>query len=299
MAPKNGFFKKNVFLDKEGDKSPTTNNRTVMMSFSNSTPVLATEQLSFSYQPEAPQAEYIFNSLNFTLHAGECVAILGPSGVGKSTLINLLASLDSPTDGRIHYQLREGEYLLEKKALYQPGATRSVASRDELRSRFGFVFQTPFMLTSFDVRYNIGLPLRLKGHKESDIRPLVEDMVDKVELRPQADWTADKLSGGQRQRVAIARALVHQPDIVFADEPTGNLDGKKAEEIMKIFMELVEQKHTALILITHDPCVANYAQRLFYLEKTEGVPAQLQAKQWNQQSQIKQQCCHKMEEWLS
>jgi len=211
----------------------------------------------------------------------------------------LLASLDSPTDGRIRYQLREGEYIRENKALYQQGTTRTVASRDDLRSRFGFVFQTPFMLTSFDVCYNLGLPLRIKGHKESDIKPLVEDMVRKVGLLPEANWTADKLSGGQRQRVAIGRALIHQPDIVFADEPTGNLDGKKAEEIMKIFMELVEQKHTALILITHDPCIANYAQRLFYLEKIEEAPAQLQAKQWNQQSQVKQQCCHKMEEWLS
>lgn len=264
------------------------------MSQSESPPVLTTEQLSFSYDGK----KYIFNQLNFTLHAGECVAILGPSGIGKSTFINLLASLDSPTHGRIRYQLREGEYLMEKKVLKKSDG--QVASRDDLRSHTAFVYQTPFMLTSFDVRYNIGLPLRIKNHHESYIEPLVEDMIDKVGLREQASWTADKLSGGQRQRVAIARALVHGPDIVFADEPTGNLDGKKAEEIMELFKKLVEEKHTALILITHDPCIANYAQRLFYLEKkSEDAPAQLQPKQWNQQSQIREQSCHKMEEWLS
>ena len=267
---------------------------------SETTPVLTTEQLSFSYAPKAQPAEYIFKDLNFTLHAGECVAILGPSGVGKSTLINLLASLDSPTDGKIRYQLRDDKnYIMENKTLYQQGVRRTVADRDKLRSAFGFVFQHSFMLSHFDVRYNIGLPLRLENHKESDIEPLVEDLLDKFDLRPQADWTADKLSGGQRQRVAIARALIKKPNIVFSDEPTGSLDSKIAKEIMEIFMNLVKQNNTALILITHDPCIAKYAQRLFYLEKAKGEPAELQPKQWNQQSQIKQECCHKMEEWLS
>ncbi len=146
------------------------------------------------------------------------------------------------------------------------GHTAKPISRDTLRSHFGFVFQTPFMLGNFNASDNIGLPLRLQRKPVTEIRRLAREMLDAVGLQGKGNLSADQLSGGQRQRVAIGRALIHRPDVVFADEPTGNLDSTTAKGVTEIFLNIVKKEKNALVLVTHDPCVAAYyADRIVYL----------------------------------
>lgn len=228
-------------------------------------PIIRVNNLSFNYPKEA-----VLKDINLEIYPGECLAILGLSGSGKSTLLNLLASLDTPTTGAINYYFQDQQYTVDSDGLTLKKAnTAKPISRDTLSRHFGFVFQTPFMLSNFNASDNIGLPLRLQRKPVKQIRRLESEMLEAVGLKGQGDSSADQLSGGQRQRVAIARALIHRPNVVFADEPTGNLDSTTAKEVMKIFLNIVKkEKQNALILVTHDPCVAAYyADRIVYLEQ--------------------------------
>ena len=228
-------------------------------------PLIRVDNLSFNYPKEA-----VLKDINLDIFPGECLAILGFSGSGKSTLLNLLASLDTPTAGAIHYYLQDKYYTVDSEGLsLKKNNTAQPISRDTLRRNFGFVFQTPFMLSNFNASDNIGLPLRLQRKPVKEIRRLESEMLEAVGLKGQGDSSADQLSGGQRQRVAIARALIHRPNVVFADEPTGNLDSTTAKEVMKTFINIVKkEKKNALILVTHDPCVAAYyADRIVYLKR--------------------------------
>lgn len=230
-------------------------------------PIIRVENLCFNYPNEA-----VLNNINLDIYSGECLAILGFSGSGKSTLLNLLASLDTPTAGAIHYYLQDQHYIVNSDGLsLNKDNTAQPISHDTLRRNFGFVFQTPFMLSNFNASDNIGLPLHLQGKPMKQIRHLETEMLNAVGLKGQGKSSADQLSGGQRQRVAIARALIHHPNIVFADEPTGNLDNRTAKEVMKTFIKIVKkEKQNALIIVTHDPCVAAYyADRIVYLERKQ------------------------------
>lgn len=227
-------------------------------------PIIQVQNLSFNYPKEA-----VLKEINLEIYSGECLAILGLSGSGKSTLLNLLASLDTPTAGAIHYAFQDQEYTVDSDGLtLKKGNTAQPISRDTLRSHFGFVFQTPFMLGNFNASDNIGLPLRLQRKPLTEIRRLEREMLEAVKLQEKGNFSADQLSGGERQRVAIGRALIHRPDVVFADEPTGNLDSTTAKEVMDIFLNIVKKEQNALVLVTHDPCVAAYyADRIVYLEE--------------------------------
>lgn len=227
-------------------------------------PIIRVRDLSFNY-PDEP----VLNKINLEIYSGECLAILGLSGSGKSTLLNLLASLDTPTAGEIHYRFENQQYTVNSDGLtLTTDQSRQSISGETLRRHFGFVFQTPFMLSNFNASDNIGLPLRLQRQPKTEIRRLAERMLEQVKLPKKGHLSADKLSGGQRQRVAIGRALIHRPEVVFADEPTGNLDSTTAEEVMDIFLNIVKEEQNALVLVTHDPCVAaTYADRIVYLVK--------------------------------
>jgi len=226
--------------------------------------VLEIQQLSKTYYPRNDKPNEVLNGINLTVTEGERIAILGRSGSGKSTLLNLFALLDKG-QGKITYGIRQQNQL--RHYTLDNGNLQGM-SLDSLRGYLGFIFQTPFMLSNFNVDYNVGLPLHLEGRPQSDIHQRIDKTVKGLELEELRTKTADELSGGQRQRVAIGRAMIHEPAIVFADEPTGNLDGDNAQNIMNKLEELRQAQKTALVLVTHDPCLAlNYTDKIYYLDQ--------------------------------
>ncbi len=194
--------------------------------------------------------------IDLHIDEGELVAIVGPSGSGKSTLMNLLGCLDTPTSGE--YQLA-GENVA--------GVTRDQLA--EIRNRrVGFVFQNFNLLPHITSLENVELPMLFGGMKPAQRRARAEELLEKVGLGQRGEHRPTELSGGQMQRVAIARALAMNPDIVLADEPTGNLDTSSGGDIMSLFTDLWKQGRT-LVIITHDPALAKRAGRV--VEVRDGV----------------------------
>ncbi len=192
------------------------------------------------------------NGVDINIRRNEYVAIMGPSGSGKSTLMNLLGCLDTPS---------AGEYWLN-------GTLVSKMKDDELarirNKEIGFVFQTFNLLPRATALQNVELPLVYAGIKADVRHKRAQEALEKVGLGQRMHHRPNELSGGQRQRVAIARALVNNPSILLADEPTGNLDSKTSEEIMKVFESLANEGQT-VIMVTHEPDIAAHAQRVIIL----------------------------------
>jgi len=190
--------------------------------------------------------------LDFVIAENEFVAIMGPSGSGKSTLMNILGCLDQPTDGQYHLD----------------GNLVSSMSDDELakvRNRdIGFVFQTFHLQPRLDAVRNVMLPLRYSAVDKISAKERAIAILKRVGLGDRMSHRPSELSGGQRQRVAIARALVNDPKIVFADEPTGNLDSKTSVEIMELFTQL-HQKGQTIVLVTHEREIADYADKIIHM----------------------------------
>jgi putative ABC transport system ATP-binding protein len=187
--------------------------------------------------------------IDLTVHDGEFVAVMGPSGSGKSTCMNILGCLDTPTDG--HYYFR--------------GADVGAMSRGEralLRRHYiGFVFQGFNLLKRTTALENLELPLIYRGVPRGERKRMGMETLAQVGLSDRWDHTAAELSGGQQQRVAIARALVASPSVMFADEPTGNLDTAKSHEIMQLLQSLNRERGLTIVLVTHEEDVASYASR--------------------------------------
>src|SRR3989344_3917720 len=192
-------------------------------------------------------------NINLTVHEGEFVAIVGPSGSGKSTLLQVLGCLDRPTSG---------EYLIDGKAL-------NSYSDDELalirNKKMGFVFQAFNLLPRLSVLENVKLPLFYSAVPEEEWEGRVLRAIEAVGLSERKNHEAAKLSGGEKQRAAIARALVNDPQIIFADEPTGNLDSKSGGQVMEIIQRLNEEEGRTVILITHETYTAQHARRVIEL----------------------------------
>jgi putative ABC transport system ATP-binding protein len=213
--------------------------------------VLKLENLSKRYSPDRPA---IFERLTLELRQGEYLAIMGESGVGKSTLLNLLAGLDQPDSGRV---LLEG---VDLSTLDDDGITL-------LRRRaVGFVFQAFHVLPYLSVEQNVALPLDLLGVKEPERSRRTTEMLTAVGIDPLARRYARELSGGEVQRVAIARALVHRPRLLLADEPTGNLDPRTAAQTLAVLRDQVKANAGAGILITHSRTAADTADRILVLD---------------------------------
>ena len=189
--------------------------------------------------------------VSFRVDAGEFVAIVGPSGSGKSTLLGLLAGLDAPTSGSVRL---DGTDL---------GALSEDARARMRRERIGFVFQSFQLIPTLTARENVEVPLELSGGAGSRVR--ATELLARVGLAGREHHYPTQLSGGEQQRVAVARAFVHEPRILFADEPTGNLDAATGERIIELMEELNRERGTTLVLVTHDLALAGRARRVIRL----------------------------------
>lgn len=202
----------------------------------------------------------VFSDVSLRVQPGEFVAIVGDSGVGKSTLLNCMAGLDHWDTGTLIVQgTNLGAMSDEQLAIWR-------------RRSVGFVFQAFHVLPHLDVAQNIGLPLLLLGHKPAQIMPRVTQMLHAVGLDGLGSRMPQQLSGGQLQRVAIARALVHAPALVLADEPTGNLDPSTAEKVMDALIAQTQHSSAALVLVTHSHTAAARADRVLHLT-AQGIRA--------------------------
>ncbi|KGA97658.1 macrolide ABC transporter ATP-binding protein [Alkalihalobacillus alcalophilus ATCC 27647 = CGMCC 1.3604] len=198
----------------------------------------------------------ILRNIDLQIKEGEFLAIMGPSGSGKSTLMNILGCLDKPTKGS--YQLDEMDMIAGRE-----GKLATIRNEE-----IGFVFQTFHLLPRLTALQNVELPLVYAGVKKKERRKRALDVLGKVGLADRVGFSPTRLSGGQKQRVAIARALVNEPRFILADEPTGALDTKTGEQILKLFAELNEEGVT-IIMITHDKEVAEKADRIVYIRDGE------------------------------
>jgi putative ABC transport system ATP-binding protein len=210
------------------------------------------EKLSKSYQ-EGAHTRIVLHEINATFAKGEFVAIVGRSGTGKSTLLNLISGIDRADHGAIWLDGQNLTALDEQaRTLFR-------------RRHVGFIFQFFNLIPTLTVWENVTLPLELKGFNAKETRSRGEALLDAVGLLDRRDTFPDRLSGGEQQRVAIARALVHDPLLVLADEPTGNLDEETGRQIVALLDRLTRQAGKNLILVTHSTEAAAYADRVLYL----------------------------------
>jgi putative ABC transport system ATP-binding protein len=210
--------------------------------------IIKTTNLSKSFRTSEVETIAV-NNLNFEVEKGEFVAIMGPSGCGKTTLLNLLGLLDTPTGGVYELNGRDVSKLNERDRTYLR------------RGKVGFIFQSFNLIDELTVFENIELPLTYLKIKSGERRRIVTDLMRRMEISHRASHFPHQLSGGQQQRVAIARAVVSSPELILADEPTGNLDSKNGVEVMNILSEL-NAGGTTVVMVTHNRRDAEYAHRI-------------------------------------
>ena len=214
-------------------------------------PVIRVRQLEKNYRMGA-ETIHALNGVDCEIGENEYVAVMGPSGSGKSTLMNIIGCLDRPSDG---------EYWLSGENVSEFGDRALARVRNR---RIGFVFQTFNLLTRANALQNVEVPLMYGGVGRRERRARAREALSRVGLADRMKHKPNELSGGQRQRVAVARALVNEPDILLADEPTGNLDSRTGQEIMNLFGTLHQAGQT-IILVTHEPHIAARARRHVHL----------------------------------
>jgi putative ABC transport system ATP-binding protein len=218
--------------------------------------MLIAEGLEKTYRSGESRLAAVSN-VSLRVEAGETVAIVGPSGSGKTTLLGLLAGLDRPSSGRV---VLDGTDLA---SLAEDGRARL------RRERIGFVFQSFQLIPTLTARENVAVPLDLAGEAGSAAR--ADELLRRVGLEGRGHHFPAQLSGGEQQRVALARAFVHRPAILFADEPTGNLDAATGHRVIELMMELNRERGTTLVLVTHDPELAGRGGRVIRLGGGAGV----------------------------
>ncbi|GEO10376.1 ABC transporter ATP-binding protein [Segetibacter aerophilus] len=193
------------------------------------------------------------NNISLNIDKGEFLSIMGPSGCGKSTLLNIMGLLDNPTKGEVSIDKQDTTKLNDKKL---------AAFRNR---KLGFIFQSYHLINDLKVLDNVELPLLYRNSTAKERRQLATEALEKVGLSNRMKHFPTQLSGGQKQRVAIARAIVGQPEIILADEPTGNLDSAMGNEIMEILLQLNERDGTTIVMVTHDENMARKTHRLVRL----------------------------------
>lgn len=193
------------------------------------------------------------NSINLSVAKGEFLSIMGPSGCGKSTLLNIIGLLDAPTKGEIKIAEQKTDHLSDKQLAHFRNR------------RLGFIFQSYHLINDLRVLDNVALPLLYRSTTEAERKKLAAAALEKVGLTNRTKHFPTQLSGGQKQRVAIARAIVGVPEIILADEPTGNLDSAMGNEIMDILIQLNKKEGTTIVMVTHDENMAKKTHRLVRL----------------------------------
>jgi putative ABC transport system ATP-binding protein len=214
--------------------------------------VIQTQDLKRFFQVGSEQVKAL-DGINLSVEKGEFLSIMGPSGSGKTTLMNIIGCLDTPT---------HGTYMLNSKLVNDLDGDELAGIRNK---EIGFVFQSFHLLAKNSALNNVMLPLKYAGVKEGEAINKAKNVLDKVGLTNRIDHAPSELSGGQQQRVAIARALVNNPSIIFADEPTGNLDSQTGDDVMNLFKELNDQGQT-IILITHEEDIASQSKRIINIK---------------------------------
>ena len=193
------------------------------------------------------------NGVSFAVYPGEFCAIVGTSGSGKSTLLNMLAGLEKPTKGEV---IVSGQHM---ETLNEDGLVKF------RRENVGFIFQSFHLIGTMNALENVALPLSFRGEARGSRLKKADKMLELVNLKKHKKHMPNQLSGGQQQRVGVARALVVDPKIIFADEPTGNLDSHTSEEVMHLMQQVVREQKKTLVMVTHDNHLAAYADRIFHI----------------------------------
>jgi lipoprotein-releasing system ATP-binding protein len=215
--------------------------------------VLEARQVQKSFQ-QGPVTLDVLRGINVAISAAERMAIVGASGSGKTTLLQILGGLDKPSNGHVLVDGRDIHLLSERE-------------RGELRNHaLGFVYQFHHLLPEFSALENVAMPLLVRRMNTGEAKDRAKEILTRVGLGQRLDHRPHQLSGGERQRAAVARALVTQPKLVLADEPTGNLDGKNAEQVFELMLELNRERKTSLVVVTHDLRIASRMDRALELE---------------------------------
>ena len=219
-------------------------------------PLVRVSNLTKVYR-EGETERVVFSGMNLDLHPGELVVLLGRSGSGKSTLLNLISGIDEATSGKIFFGDVELTALSEND--------RTLFRRESI----GIIFQSFNLIPTLTVAENMLLPMELNGRLSEERRAKALGVLEEVGLLNRQDSYPDRLSGGEQQRVALARALAHEPLLILADEPTGNLDLKTADQVMQILHRLIHDEKRTMLIATHDRDILNFADRILSLK--EGV----------------------------
>lgn len=240
---------------KQADKSQATSRKPQATSVQSETsrPFISLDSVSHSY-PEGNSVHPVLKGTNLDIARGERVALLGRSGSGKSTLLNLISGIDLPDSGSVVIEGRDVTAMSERdRTLFR-------------RRHIGFIYQFFNLLTTLTALENVALSLTLNGSSGEQATQTCMALLDRLGVAERADRFPSRLSGGEQQRVAIARALVHAPDIVLADEPTGNLDAATGSEVLGLLHDVQHENDSALLLVTHSLAVARTADRIVTLE---------------------------------
>jgi lipoprotein-releasing system ATP-binding protein len=215
--------------------------------------ILEIKNISKSFSQPDKTRLVVLNGLSLDVALGTIVAVTGASGSGKSTLLHLMGALDTPDDGEI---------LLEGKNIAGFNRKEQTIYRNQ---RIGFVFQFHYLMPELNVRENVAFPFLMKNFNKREAYEKAEKILADVGLKEKTDYMPFQLSGGERQRAAIARGLINAPDILLADEPTGNLDWQTGEKVFNVFRELLKERHLTAVIVTHNETLAQLADVKYHL----------------------------------